>query len=260
MKVLLTNDDGIDAQGIRLLAQVFQGWADIYVVAPDEERSSVGHGITVRQGLRAIPHSFHGIEGVKKSWMVNGTPADCVKVALHLLLDEPPDFVVSGVNVGVNLGKDIYYSGTISGAREAVIHGIPALAVSYDNYHHPDDFGEVVKILLPIFQDIKKRPLPSDCLLNINVPHLPAEQCKGVVPAPLSLYHYKDRFEERGEHPENTSYWLDRQYGDSPFAEGDDFHALKNGYVTITPIHIDSTYWSYMKTISEWPITKNWGK
>lgn len=143
MRILVTNDDGIDALGIQRLAQALltiEG-AEIYVVAPTEERSGVGHGVTYRSALAPELRDFYGLP--LKAWAINGNPADCVKAAYHLLFEDgiKPDIVFSGINVGTNLGRDIYYSGTCSGAREAVILGVPGIALSYDNWHAQDDYG-----------------------------------------------------------------------------------------------------------------------
>ncbi|MBO8170491.1 MAG: 5'/3'-nucleotidase SurE [Bacillaceae bacterium] len=255
-RILITNDDGIDALGIHKLVLAARELGEVYVVAPDCEQSSVGHAITVREGLRANRVPFHEMDGVK-AWKVNGTPADCVKMALHVILKEKPDIVISGINAGVNLGKDVYYSGTVSGAREAVIHGLPAIAVSYDNHFHRDDFGDAVEILSPVLKNVIEHPIPRETLLNINIPHRPLDDIKGVVPAPLSLYHYRDLFETRPAITGEEEYWIERSYENNPVEEGDDYHMLRNGYVTITPVHIDSTDWRYMEKMTTWSLDRS---
>lgn len=249
VNILVTNDDGVQALGIRKLVECLHEWANVFVIAPKTERSAVGHGITVREPLMIEEVDFYGMKDVK-AWSVNGNPADCVKVALHVLLDEKPDFILSGINTGLNLGKDVYYSGTVSAAREGVIHGIPSVAISYDNYFHPLDFGEVEKLLLPVLRSLQENSLPEQVLFNVNIPHVKQDKLKGIVPCPLQLHHYSDRI-DRKEGSEGHEYWLERHYDQEP-ANQTDYSLLSEGFVTITPIHIDSTDKSCLEKMKKW--------
>lgn len=257
--IVVTNDDGINAPGIHKLVQSLDGLAELYVVAPDQERSAEGHRITVREGLIIQEHDFHGMDHVK-AFSVNGTPADCVKMGIHVILQRRPDLVISGVNAGLNLGKDIYYSGTVSAAREAVINEVPAIAVSYDNYICPEDFGEVEKILRPIWEDIKIRDIPVDVLLNMSVPHVPASELLGVVATGLDIHHYRDRIDEKTGVRGEPEYWIQRDYGKQKLTK-QDYFMVENKYVTITPVHIDLTDYQFVKQMKEWKIMKSniWG-
>ncbi|WCK55929.1 5'/3'-nucleotidase SurE [Aneurinibacillus sp. Ricciae_BoGa-3] len=246
--IVITNDDGIEAQGIHRLAISLAGLAKVVVVAPDQERSAEGHRITVREGLTVRQVDFHGT-GLD-AWAVNGTPADCIKMAVNVILAEKPDLVISGINAGLNMGKDIYYSGTVSAAREAVINGVPAIAVSYDNYLYPGDFGEVEKLLRPIWEEISIHSIPLDVLLNVNVPHLRINKLKGTAITGLDIHHYQDRIKEK-QGKAGAEFWLEREYGE---AQGvlNDYSMVKDGFISVTPIHIDSTDREFMKEMKSW--------
>ncbi|MFY0545272.1 5'/3'-nucleotidase SurE [Brevibacillus sp. H7] len=261
-RILVTNDDGIEAQGILRLVETLLtlDGAEVYVVAPAEEKSGVGHGVTYRTALNPTPHPFYGLP--VKAWAVNGNPADCVKAAYYLLFEEgtKPDIVFSGINVGTNLGRDIYYSGTCSGAREAVILGVPGVALSYDNWNAQDDYGQVGEIIRPLLQTFlaqaKQQVLPADVFWNVNIPHRKPADIRGVSAAPLSLSHYEDKY-----HFEDEGYWLQREYPEGLNQEAaDDYHQLKRGYITVTPVHIDSTDRTLLDQVANWSVVKGWGK
>lgn len=262
LRILVTNDDGINAQGIHRLVEALLAYQDIEltVVAPSEEQSGVGHGITYREALAPMRHGFHELP--VEAWQVNGTPADCVKAAYHFLLQEgkQPDLVFSGINVGNNLGRDVYYSGTCSAAREAVILGVPAVALSYDNFFHRENYGEVVEIVRPILREfldkVKEKALPAEVFWNVNIPHLPQAEVKGVAPAVLSLYHYEDKY-----HMEHEGYWLRREYREAEdHPQNEDYRLLTEGYITVTPVHIDSTDRTLLDEIKNWSVSRSWKK
>ncbi|MEZ2657159.1 5'/3'-nucleotidase SurE [Aneurinibacillus aneurinilyticus] len=254
-KVVVTNDDGIHALGIHKLVKSLDGLAEIIVVAPDTERSAEGQRITVREGLTVKRVDFHGMKHIQ-AWAVNGTPADCVKMAINVILRKRPDLVISGINAGLNLGKDIYYSGTVSAAREAVIYEVPAIAVSYENHFHKDDFGEVEKLVRPIWEEIKIHDIPVDVLININVPHIKSAELRGVVVTGLDIHHYRDRIDERPGVSGVPEYWLDREYGELKKINNRDYHMIRNKYITMTPIQIDSTDYTFFKKMEEWKVIK----
>ncbi|UFJ43209.1 5'/3'-nucleotidase SurE [Brevibacillus humidisoli] len=262
VRILVSNDDGINARGIRLLVDAILTLpnVEVFVVAPSGENSGVGHSITYRSALAPKPHPFYELP--VQAWEVNGTPADCIKSAYHLVLTDKkkPDLVLSGINVGNNLGRDVYYSGTCSAAREAVILGTPAVALSYDNYFHEEDYGEVVDIIQPLLshfvQKAKQNELPPEVFWNVNIPHRKQSDIKGIAPAVLSLYHYDDQY-----HREDEGYWLKRQYKEAKRPdERDDYHLLTSGYITVTPIHIDSTDRGLLDEIAHWPLAGEWTK
>lgn len=254
LRVLITNDDGIEAVGIRRLAESLVALPDVevFVVAPVEEKSGVGHGVTFREPLSPQKHPFYGLP--VKAWSINGNPADCVKAAYHLLFaaEAKPDIVFSGINVGYNLGRDIYYSGTCSGAREAVIHGIPGVALSYGNWEEQENFGAVAAIIQPLLQrfleQAKAGELPDEVFWNVNIPHLPSADIKGVAPAVLSLYHYHDYYQEL-----ENGFWLTRKYPQNrEHGAQEDYRLVNEGYISVTPIHIDATDRSLLAKAQAW--------
>lgn len=259
-RILVTNDDGIHAQGIHRLVEALLTLADveIYVVAPAEERSGVGHGITYRSALTPTPEDFYGLP--VKAWAINGNPADCVKAAYFLLFEDgkKPDIVFSGINVGSNLGRDVYYSGTCSAAREAVILGMPAAAFSYDNWIAQHDYAGVAPLVQPLLVELiakaKAGEMPQDVFWNVNIPYLKEIEIKGIAPAKLALHHYHDKYEL-----EEEGYRLEREYPEALFkGEEEDYFLLKNGYITVTPIHIDSTDKTLLAGIQDWSVVRNW--
>lgn len=258
-KVVVTNDDGIHALGIHKLVRSLAGLAEVIVVAPDTERSAEGHRITVREGLTVQKVDFHGMDHVQ-AWAVNGTPADCVKMALNVICKERPDVVISGINAGLNIGKDVYYSGTVSAAREAVIYEVPAIAVSYENHFHKHDFGDVEKMVRPIWKEINIHDIPRDVMININIPHIPADQVKGTVVTGLDIHHYRDRIDEKQGKTGVTEYWLEREYGKTTIIENNDYHMVRNGYIALTPIHIDSTDHAFLAQMETWSVIKKNGR
>ncbi|MDF2680462.1 MAG: 5/3-nucleotidase SurE [Brevibacillus sp.] len=262
LRILITNDDGIEALGIKRLAEALLTLedAEIYVVAPQEEKSGVGHGVTFRSALQPQKHDFYGLP--VKAWAINGNPADCIKAAYHLLFedDQKPDLVFSGINVGTNLGRDIYYSGTCSGAREAVILGVPGIALSYDNWFDQENYGEVAQMIQPLVKEFTEKAaqgeLPQQVFWNVNIPHVPLDEVKGIVPASLSLNHYVDKYNQEG-----PGYFLMREYPEvMPIAEPLDYDLLKNGYIAITPVHIDATDRTLLEQMDEWSFVKSSGK
>lgn len=234
-RILLTNDDGVRAPGLRAIYEVLRGLADVTVVAPVEQRSGVAHHITLEQPLRA--HRLADLPG----WMVDFTPVDCVKLALRKLLPQRPDLVVSGINRGSNAGHLVHYSGTVNAATEAAMLGLPALAFSLCGWERPDFSGaaEVARRLVP---RILARPLPPRVVLNVNVPCRPFDQLAGVRWCRQSLRAFDDDYEERRDPRGQAYYWLTGTPTPEGGDEGDDLDAIKHGYVAITPLTVDWTH------------------
>jgi len=207
MRLLISNDDGVFATGIRTLADTLAAAGhQVFVVCPDRERSATGHGLTLHKPIRA-----ESVEGVFhpdiQAWACSGTPSDCVKLALGAILDSPPDLVLSGINHGANLGTDVLYSGTVSAAMEGVIEGIPAIAFSLTSFTHRD-FGPAAQFAERLLLTLKHHPLPAPMLLNINIPAVPAAEIKGCVIARQGIRRYIDMFEKRIDPRGKTYYWL----------------------------------------------------
>ncbi|MTV47918.1 5'/3'-nucleotidase SurE [Heliobacillus mobilis] len=249
MRILLTNDDGIHAPGIHALWHIFEDWAELFVVAPDSERSATGHGITVHQPLRvekltfAKPH-FHG-------WAVNGTPADCVKLALEELMDDPPDIIISGINRGANLGTDVLYSGTVSAAMEGAIYGFPALAVSVTGWK-TTDYGLAAETTRFLCEQLVEKGLTSETFLNVNVPDLPREQIHGIGVTKLGSRRYQNIFDKRTDPRGRTYYWMAGEVKDVDAGEGTDIRAINEGMISVTPIHFDLTNYTIIQEVDQW--------
>ncbi|MEW6276254.1 MAG: 5'/3'-nucleotidase SurE [Bacillota bacterium] len=241
MRILLSNDDGIHARGLRVLVDSLNNFGEVLVVAPDRERSATGHSITVHRPLRVKKTRIPGFE--VQSWAVDGTPADCVKLAVEDLLTEPPDLVVSGINQGPNLGTDVLYSGTVSAAIEGAINGFPSVAVSLASYCYQDfsRAGAFIRKFIPL---LVEAALPRNILLNVNIPG--TEHPRGVKITRLGNRRYVNIFEKRVDPRGRTYYWmagepLEEAEGADGGACGTDVDAVKNGYISITPLQLDLT-------------------
>ncbi|MEW6498137.1 MAG: 5'/3'-nucleotidase SurE, partial [Cyanobacteriota bacterium] len=207
MKLLISNDDGIFSLGIRTLADTLaKAGHDITVVCPDRERSATGHGLTLHDPIRAenVESIFHP---AVKAWSCSGTPSDCVKLALGALLEGPPDFVLSGINHGSNLGSDILYSGTVAAAMEGVREGIPSVALSLAS-HACQEFQSAATFAQNLITQLSKNPLPEVMLLNVNVPPIKPEEIVGIAITRQGLRRYFDTFEKRVDPRGKTYYWL----------------------------------------------------
>lgn len=238
MKILITNDDGIFSPGIKALVESLHCFGNIMVVAPNQERSGVGHGITVNHPLR-----FEQIQlfpNIDQSYMVSGTPADCVKLAIEGL-DYQPDIVISGINVGTNLGTDFFYSGTISAAAEGAFNNIPAIAISLSNKDsnklHLDTATYFLKEILTKLQI----PFRQGKLLNINVPALTKDDVQGIKVTHLGISRYRNEFEQRLDPRGKPYYWMKATLISDSLENADDYSAVEQGFVSVTPIKFDLT-------------------
>lgn len=244
MKILVTNDDSIHARGIHALIDELKSIADIYVVAPDRERSGTGHSITVFEPIKAVRTN---IEGAKDGWIIGGTPVDCVKLAMSKLVSNV-DLVVSGINHGPNLGTDVLYSGTASAAAEGIIMGVPSIAVSLDSYDPDMDFSFAARYTRSVIRTImRKGLLDKKTLLNINIPDLFPAQIKGTRITKLGVRNYDNLFEERQDPRGNIYYWLGGGVVEEEQDEDSDVVAVKEGYISVTPIHLDLTDYRLME-------------
>lgn len=242
MRILIANDDGVDALGIQTLARHLSEQYDTLLVAPDRNRSGASNSLTLTRPLQPSQVAEH-------AYKVDGTPSDCVNLALSGVIEGQVDIVVSGINHGPNLGDDVIYSGTVAAAMEARHLGRPALAVSLVGTHHFDSAAQVVMTLL---KDTHTLQMPAGVLLNINVPDLPYEQIKGLKVTKLG-YRHQAQAPISAQHPRGLpSYWigaLSEPYDASP---GTDFDAVANGYVSITPIHTDMTCYQAKTSLEQW--------
>ena len=237
--ILLTNDDGIYAAGILAAWQELRKIGDVEVVAPDAERSAVGHAITLLLPLRAKEVVRRN---VRFGYAVNGMPADCVKIAVKSILPRPPDLVVSGINLGANTGTNVIYSGTVSAATEARILGIPSIAVSLATFTHPD-FAYAARFT---------KGLPDKTLLNVNVPNIPEDKIKGVAITRQGDSRVEERFEKRTDPRNQTYYWLDGTFKLQELEEHADAKMVNEGYVSITPVQYDLTAYPAIDMLEHW--------
>lgn len=239
----------MNAPGLAALASALDALGEVAVVAPDRERSAVGHAVTMAEPLRAWRESWP--DG-REIFVVDGTPADCVKVAVKALLERRPDAVVSGINLGGNAGVNVIYSGTVSAATEATILGIPAAAVSLDTFADPD-FGPAKMVAARVAGKILRNGLPAGVMLNVNVPALPAEKIAGVRVTRQSGAVLEDRYEERHDPRGRRYFWLAAERMSVPDPDDDDdIAALEKGYVSVTPIHYDLTDEAARAELARW--------
>lgn len=239
MRILVTNDDGIHAQGIQILIQELSTIAEIYLVAPDRERSGTGHAITVFDPIRVVETS---LPGIKQGWIVGGTPVDCVKMAIARLVEEKIDLVVSGINHGSNLGTDVLYSGTVSAAAEGVIMGCPAMAISLDSHKTQNEhFYYAAKFASRIINLLFRQGIDKSTLVNVNIPDLPESEIQGIRVTKLGVRNYDNLFEERKDPRGNTYYWMGGGIMEEEQHEESDVAAINQGYISVTPINLDLT-------------------
>ncbi len=260
MKLLISNDDGISALGVRALANTLaEAGHDVSVVCPDRERSATGHGLTLHQPIRAeiVESIFHP---TVKAWACDGTPADCVKLALWALLESPPDLVLSGINQGANLGTEILYSGTVSAAMEGLIEGISSVALSLASFTHKD-FQPAADFAKTLVAQLAQNPLPEVMLLNINIPPVIPSEIAGVAIAAQGVRRYVDVFDKRVDPRGKTYYWLTGELledvepptcANLPQNLPLDVHIIRRNYITITPLQYNLTYATGIHQLSEW--------
>lgn len=247
MRVLLTNDDGIDAPGLAALADQLAPHAEVWTVAPQHERSAMSHSLTMHKPLRLQSRG-------ERRFAVSGTPADCVYLGLHHLLPAPPDLVVSGINHGGNLGADVHYSGTVAGAREACLHGVPAVAVSL--YYLPADqemfWATAAVTTARVVKALAVRPLPPQVFLNVNVPNVPLEKLRGIRAARLGDRLYHPRVDERIDPRGRPYVWIGGPHAAFGDAEDADGRLVVAGWATATPLSAVLTDEAALSDLRSW--------
>lgn len=249
MRILISNDDGIYSGGIRALTEGLVQNNEVYVVAPDRERSATGHSLTLHRPLRLDEVSH--FRGVKGAYETDGTPSDCIKIAIGAILKEPPDIVLSGINHGPNMGTDVLYSGTVSAAMEGAIFNIPSIAISIAE-RKPQDFTAAVAFICKLIKLIKEIKFPDRTLLNINIPALPLSEIAGVEVTKLGVRPYNDYFEKRVDPRGKTYYWLAGEAIEENELPGTDVYAVRNNQISITPVTIHMTNEKMLPELKEW--------
>ncbi|MGH8457180.1 MAG: 5'/3'-nucleotidase SurE [Stenotrophobium sp.] len=244
MRILLSNDDGCTAPGLRCLHEHLQAHHDVTVVAPDRNRSGASNSLTLLNPLRVQQHE----DGVT---CVDGTPTDCVHLALTALLKQAPDMVVSGINAGSNLGDDTLYSGTVAAAMEGRHLGYSAIAVSSAGIA-PKHYATAARVTLRLIEHLQKDPLPSDTILNVNVPDVPWDDLRGFEVTRLGNRHRSEEVIPAKDPRGRTIYWIGAAGSQDNCGPGTDFHAVENQRVSITPLLVDLTRYAMMERLGAW--------
>ncbi len=251
-RILVSNDDGIDAPGIQALAKALEVLGEVTVVAPEREQSAASHSLTLHKPLRV--YSRGG-----RRMAVSGTPTDCVAMAVHHLMDSPPDIVVSGINRGANLGDDVTYSGTVSAAMEGTLLGVPSIAISqlmWQDTGYDTAARFAVKLARTVLSQIERgNGLPADTLLNVNVPDLPPDQVKGMRWTCQGKRRFtKEQVIENVDPRGRKYYWVGGTEVEWDGNPNSDHQAVCDGYISVTPVHLDLTNHQALGTLAGWPI------
>lgn len=244
MKILISNDDGYQSPGIVRLAEALAEIAEVTVVAPERDRSGASNSLTLDNPIRAVRMDNGFIR-------VDGTPTDCVHLALTGLLEEEPDMVIAGINSGANLGDDVLYSGTVAAAMEGRFLGLPAIAVSMTS-GRPRHYETAVRVAKDLIERLVADPLPADTILNVNVPDLPWEEIAGYEATRLGHRHRAEPVVKAADPRGRTIYWIGPAGAEQDAGPGTDFHAIRTRHVSITPLHVDLTRYSAMEKVAGW--------
>ncbi|MCF7796988.1 MAG: 5'/3'-nucleotidase SurE [Lentisphaeria bacterium] len=247
-KLLLTNDDGINAPGIAALAQAVKPLGDIFIVAPISEMSAMGHAITLSDPIKMVEISKNGDFF---GYGIGGTPSDCVKLAIHGEIIPRPDLVISGINQGANLGIDIIYSGTVAGAYEGSVLGVPSMAISLNSFTRKD-FSPAGYFARYFAGKILTHGLPKGTLLNINIPDADLDDIRGISVVRQGQAEYHERFDRRLDPRQRVYYWLSGQRDYKDLSPDLDEIAIQDNHVTVTPIHYDLTNYELLDSVKSW--------
>lgn len=247
MNILISNDDGILAQGLGILAEACSTLGKVTVVAPDREQSGTSHSLTLHRPLRATRRA----DG---AFQVDGTPTDCVLLALGALMPDKPDFVISGVNHGPNMGEDVLYSGTVAAAMEGLAAGIPSVAVSFGSFdlEHLDSYRSRLQGLLA--DVLAVAAFPKETLLNVNLPPVPADQVKGVKVTHLGSRVFHEEIARMKDPWGRDIYWIGGGHVTWSGGADSDFQAVRDGYISVTPLHVDMTNYRLLDEVRSWTL------
>ena len=247
MNIMVTNDDGIHAPGIRALAEAMKELGTVTVVAPDRERSAAGHSLTLHSPLRVFE--------LHKGWYaVDGTPTDCVNMGVHNMLPIPPDLVVSGINHGANLGDDVTYSGTVAAAMEANLMGIPAIAFSLATFENIGNFVDAAQVALRVARQVIANGLPTDTFLNVNIPSCHISEMQPTLITRQGKRSFVGKIVDKTDPRGRKYFWIGSDEPNLNDEEGTDFHAINRRHVSVTPLHLDLTNHNSLKILSGWQL------
>ncbi|SEK79521.1 5'-nucleotidase /3'-nucleotidase /exopolyphosphatase [Maribacter orientalis] len=252
--ILVTNDDGITAPGLRMLVSIMKTLGEVVVVAPDSPQSGMGHAITLDSTLYSKKLTIDlDSEGIDE-YSCSGTPADCVKLALQELLPKKPDICVSGINHGSNSSINVIYSGTMSAAIEAGIEGIPAIGFSLCDYTWEADFSQAKDFIFTIVTEALKNGIPKGTVLNVNIPKLKKNKIKGIKICRQAKANWKEKFDKRTNPMGKDYYWLTGEFELLDKGEDTDEWALANGYISVVPTHFDLTAHHVISELNTWKL------
>ena len=252
MKILISNDDGIAANGIRALAEALSVENDVYMIAPDSERSAAGHSLTMHTPLRV--EELEPKFGLKRTWVTSGTPGDCIKIGLSVILspEEKPDLIISGINHGPNLGVDILYSGTVSCALEGAMRGYPSIAVSLASMKSDyEDFKPAAEFVADFAPALNSIDFPKKSILNINIPKLAKEDISGIAFTKLGDRMFTDNYDKRVDPRGKVYYWLAGELVPRCSDDSTDINAVRNNKISITPVTFEMTHKSIMADLEK---------
>ena len=249
LRFLITNDDGILAHGIQCLEEAVAPLGDVWVVAPDREQSATSHSLTLHHPVRPVRRG-------ERTWQVDGTPTDCVMLALEALMPDRPDFVLSGINHGQNMGEDVLYSGTVAAAMEGLALGIPSIALSFAGGDLRADVSKLREIVPTVRRIVghltSLERFPTDTLFNVNLPAIPAERVQGVRLTRLGRRVYSNSLQPMKDPWGRQIYWIGGGEISWTGEEDSDFKAVQDGYVSVTPLHLDLTHHEILSTAERW--------
>lgn len=246
--ILLSNDDGVQAQGLLHLKRAMKKIGEVIIVAPDRPRSSCSHAITLHKPLRIF--EWRDADG-DLAYTCNGMPADCVALGIRVVCRRLPDLVIGGINEGANVGDDVIYSGTVAVAREAALEGVKAFAISVTGFHHVHH-ETAARVAQWLAQQLLKTPLPVGVFLNVNVPNLPLSEIKGLRVTRRGHKRYLGEPDRRTDPQGRSYFWRGAERPVNEIIPGTDVTEVENGFVSVTPLHVDATFIPLMDTLHEW--------
>ncbi|MBA5629519.1 5'/3'-nucleotidase SurE [Moheibacter lacus] len=250
--ILVTNDDGITAPGVRALIKMMNEIGEVYVIAPDSPQSGMGHAITINSTLFCEKMKIDDGEQSEREWACSGTPVDCVKLAITKILPRKPDLCVSGINHGSNSSINVIYSGTMSAAVEAGIEGIPAIGFSLCDFSYSADFLAAKKFIQKIVRESIKNQMPKGMVLNVNIPKLPEEKLKGIKVCRQAKAVWVEDYVERKDPRGRTYYWMTGEFKNLDKGKDTDESALEEGYLSVVPIQYDMTAHHFISDLNRW--------
>ncbi|MDO5509755.1 MAG: 5'/3'-nucleotidase SurE [Weeksellaceae bacterium] len=250
--ILVTNDDGITAPGIRKLIEIMHEIGEVYVIAPDSPQSGMGHAITINNTLHIEEMKLKG--GAEKEWACSGTPVDCVKIAIDKILPRRPDLCVSGINHGSNSSINVIYSGTMSAAVEAGIENIPSIGFSLSDFSYHADFHAAKEHIKQIAMQVLENGLPEGTVLNVNIPKASKSELKGIRVCRQARAKWNEEFEQREDPRGRTYYWLTGRFENLDKGDDTDEWALENNYISVVPVQFDLTAYNSLQVLKSWDL------